>query len=499
MSKTIGLLYTGHTLDILKELPDESVQMCVTSPPYWGLRDYKTEPLIWGGDLNCEHDDSSVACTVPSTGGTGTASAKQITNTGSQDGNAFSSCGVRVVGAQRDHAPDGSFGDTRSGEEWRSQTSGERSLGSQCNLCGAWKGSLGNEPTPELFIEHLVMVFREVHRVLRGDGTLWVNIGDSYNAAGRTTHGTRTGTKQGTNRASAALSDTKRATAPDLKQKDLVGIPWMLAFALRADGWWLRQDIIWGKKNPMPESLTDRCVKAHEYVFLLSKSKSYYFDHIAIQEPAVSDGKKGAAAGKLVAKVRMNRDQIGAASQMRSIVADSGDVYMSGRVKAANDIANGREPMRNKRSVWTLSSKPFKEAHFATFPETLIEPMILAGTSEHGCCAVCGIPHERVTEKESIAKTDPVGKNLELVADGSCNDGNGSMGYTTTTLGWNPACTCSSTAIPCTVLDPFSGAATSGKVALEHGRNYIGIELNTEYQEIARKRLSDAGLDVEVL
>ena len=224
-------------------------------------------------------------------------------------------------------------------------------------------GQIGLEPTPQDFVDALVAVFREVKRVLRDDATIWVNLGDSYNAAGRKGHGTRTGCKQGTNRASDGGHDNCHPSVDCLKEKDLIGIPWRVAFALQADGWYLRQDIIWAKPNPMPESVTDRCTKSHEYIFLLSKGPKYYFDHKAIQEPIAESSKS-----------RLNQnvsDQVG-----------SGRVpgKTNGNMKAVG-CYNGK---RNKRDVWTVATKPCKEAHFATFPPELIRPCILAGCPTGG-------------------------------------------------------------------------------------------------------------------
>lgn len=225
------------------------------------------------------------------------------------------------------------------------------------------EGQLGLEKTPEEFVTRLVSGFREVKRVLRQDGTLWVNLGDSYNAAGRTGQGTRIGCKQGTNRASAVGGDTCRPNVDSLKPKDLIGIPWRVAFALQLDGWYLRQDIIWHKSNPMPESVKDRCTKSHEYIFLLSKSEKYYFDSEAIKEPATS--KKPSGNG------------------FSGRQGGSRDLPMSGGVGSAEPW-NPTET-RNRHSVWNLPTKPFKGAHFATFPPKLIEPCILAG------CPVGGV------------------------------------------------------------------------------------------------------------
>ena len=271
----------GDCREVLKTLPDNSINMCVTSPPYYGLRNYKT--AVWsGGDPTCEHIEKVAAH--------GGERADR-----DQEGNTFYYKGT-------------------------------------CQKCGATSEDhqIGLEETPEEYIAQLVEVFREVKRVLRDDGTLWVNIGDSY-------HNHRSGesyVKQSfaNNRQDLPTSSPSRnKKLVGFKNKDLIGIPWMLAFALRADGWYLRQDIIWHKPNPMPESVKDRCTKAHEYIFLLSKSKNYYFDHEAIREPTVAD----------------------------------------------ND-------MRQKRSVWTVNTKPYREAHFATFPTELITPCIQAGCPKDG-------------------------------------------------------------------------------------------------------------------
>ena len=222
-------------------------------------------------------------------------------------------------------------------------------------------GQIGLEPTPDQFIAKLVEVFREVKRVLADDGTLWLNIGDSYNAAGREGHGTREGCKQGSNRASATKADNCRPSVVDLKPKDLIGVPWMLAFALRADGWYLRQEIIWHKPNPMPESVTDRCTKAHEYIFLLSKSERYFYDVDAIKEPEVMKPQRRLTPRKANPNAKVHDMPV-----YRQMEGGTGG------------------GMRNRRSVWTVATTPYKGAHFATFPTALIEPCILAGAPAGG-------------------------------------------------------------------------------------------------------------------
>lgn len=274
-------ILVGDVLDRLRGLPDCSAQCVVTSPPYWGLRDYGTV------------------------------------------------------------------------------------------------GQLGLESTPELYIQRMTEVFREVRRVLRDDGTLWLNIGDSYAGSGK--GGNPEEGKQATNKGSqsigvlygktgetarqAALTNVSRRLSIDAgyKCKDLVGIPWMLAFALRADGWWLRQDIIWSKPNPMPESVQDRCTKAHEYLFMLTKSARYYFDAAAIAEDSIHAGKIVTLGEKSLSKGQAN----------------GANVAASGNGKLEQVTVTDT---RNKRSVWEIATQPYSEAHFATFPEALVEPCILAGS-----------------------------------------------------------------------------------------------------------------------
>lgn len=252
-------ILNGDCREVLAKLPEKSVNCCVTSPPYWGLRDYGVD------------------------------------------------------------------------------------------------GQIGQEPTPEEYVSTIVEVFRGIHRVLRDDGTLWLNLGDSYASGGRGGGSKRFGENQ-----SKAQGLGRKKPTDGYKPKDLVGIPWMVAFALRSDGWYLRQDIIWSKPNHMPESVTDRCTKSHEYIFLLSKSSKYFYDFEAIKEPAQNWGK---------------RDR----SNMRGGTTDPKLKHhgLGGAVEEDN-------PMKNKRSVWTVTTKGFNGAHFACFPTKLIEPCILAGCPKGG-------------------------------------------------------------------------------------------------------------------
>jgi DNA modification methylase len=266
-------------------------------------------------------------------------------------------------------------------------------------------GQIGLEPTPDEYVSSLVAVFRELRRVLRDDGTLWLNLGDSYSGSGEGGGGNRKGNEHGQHDSMIG----KRGTS-GLKPKDLVGIPWRVAFALQADGWWLRQDIIWAKPNPMPESVCDRCTKSHEYIFLLSKSARYWCDMEAIKEPNAPCYQLVPLSGPGIEGHRKHP-------------AERNDESAIGTSPAR--LWNGQG--RNRRDVWTVATAPYPEAHFATFPPDLIKPCILAG------CPVGG-----------------------------------------------------------TVLDPFLGSGTTAQVAIETGREWIGVELNEKYIPLAEKRARNA-------
>lgn len=419
----------GDALSSLRTIPDESVQCCVTSPPYWSLRDYGIEPLVWDESVECEHDWSETPGPSMS-GGQGEASAKNRTNKGAY------------------------FTSSASGF---------------CH-CGAWRGCLGLEPTPELYVQHIVQIFRELKRVLRRDGSLWLNLGDSYSGSGRGlngdgSHSAKPGEKQYTNKGAldsggvgakvdmhdrrveaGAIGRYWVAPPPGLKQKDLVGIPWMVAFALRADGWYLRSDIIWSKPNPMPESVTDRPTRSHEYLFLLTKSRVYYYDAEAIKEQIAASsvqrinqpnfdnqtgGEKDYGNGTNPNRSARKALENFAKGKGNAKTFRGGGAYTQGRA-FDNSIpvereSHGNEPnesgLRNARSVWTIATAPFPDAHFATFPKDLVVPCVLAGS-----------------------KAGDV------------------------------------------VLDPFGGSGTVGKVAIELGRKAILIEPNPEYVKMIEKR-----------
>jgi hypothetical protein len=290
--------------------------------------------------------------------------------------------------------------------------------------------------------------------------------GDSY--AGSTMNGgdgslsTLVGTHHRRHTDSPRLRGHRRIP-PELKPKDLCGIPWRVAFALQADGWYLRSDIIWAKPNPMPESVTDRPTKAHEYVFLLAKAKRYFYDAAAIAEPAAY------ADSRRESKRR-------------------------GEFSGKTEVMEGREAFRairatrNKRDVWTVATAPFGGAHFAVFPPKLVEPMILAGTSSGGCCSKCGAPYQRQTEPTGHVNR----REAARVPDGNKQTKQDSTGWAPTrvsTDNWSPTCACNAgPPIPCTVLDPFGGSGTVSMVAKRFGRHSIYIDLNREYVDMAVRR-----------
>lgn len=399
----LNKIHQGDALKVLKTLSDKSVHCVITSPPYYGLRDYGT--AIWiGGDKLCNHrrDTKNVNpdYKIQSRGKTDNGVADEI-------------------------------------------------FKHECAKCGAKRIDLqvGLEKTPEAYVRKLVLIFREVRRVLRNDGTLWLNIGDSYYGSWGNTSKTKDN-----NGFHSALTENKAVPAVSintgkrkgLKAKDLIGIPWMLAIALRKDGWYLRQDIIWNKPNPMPESVTDRCTKSHEYIFLLSKSAKYYFDQAAIRRPLAdstiiralqaienqkgSDRLPGKSNGpmKVVIKrtVRKGIDTHGGQGrgEISMAINGTGSKNHSGYHNANGQLIG--DGTANKKSVWTVATMPFKEAHFATFPQQLITDCIKAG------CPGGGV-----------------------------------------------------------ILDPFMGAGTTALVARKLHRNFIGIELNPAYIKLAEKRL----------
>lgn len=343
------------------------------------------------------------------------------------------------------------------------------------------EGQIGLEPTPEEYLEKMVQVFREVRRVLRDDGTAWVNMGDNYATGGYEPHDKGAALNgydcpAGWAAASRGQGAMKIAGVGGLKQKDLVGMPWRLAFALQADGWYLRSDIIWAKPNPMPESVTDRPTRSHEYVFLLAKSARYFYDADAVREP--------------------HKEPWRGNGEHERINFNTGGIIGRGRVGEYEDGIRQYNPAgRNRRDVWTITTQPTPEAHFATFPEALVEPCIKAGTSERGCCSVCGAPWVRVVEKEIPESRGNNHRDNGYLSPSKIPRSKGDLNPIVKTIDWQPTCLCGNTnlkdpeVIPCTVLDPFGGSGTVAKVARDLNRDAVLIEINPAYVEIARRKL----------
>ena len=350
-------------------------------------------------------------------------------------------------------------------------------------------GMVGLEDTPEQWCQRLVAVFAEVRRVLKPWGTLWLNCGDAY--ASNTAPGGNSGVPIEWQRASRGEAMKGRAKmSQGLKPKDLIGLPWRLAFALQADGWWLRSDIIWAKPNPMPESVTDRPTSAHEHVFLLAPSAKYFYDAEAVSEASTY----GEHHAKYQGTYRRHKIEA-----LQQAGATNGLQYQKGLQASAKSPHT-----RNLRNVWTIATQPFPEAHFATYPEALVRPCIKAGTSQRGNCAECGKPWVRVVEKGervNVLNTNqsPVQVNGTDDKDAWSQPGGKAdrvmpgHAFETTTTGWRKQCECSTdeTTRP-VVLDPFAGACTTALVASKLNRDYLMIELNPEYCEMGRKRLYDA-------
>jgi DNA modification methylase len=414
-------LLCGDVRPVLASLPDGSVQTCVTSPPYFGLRDYGHE------------------------------------------------------------------------------------------------GQLGLEPTPDAYVAAMVAVFREVRRVLRDDGTLWLNLGDSYAGSGRGVGDVHTTNKgNGASRGvgsllHAGLHEAARESGavgrawvkpPEgYKQKDLLGIPWLVAFALRADGWYLRSDIIWAKPNPMPESVTDRPTKAHEYVFLLTKSARYYYDAAAIAEPITESSR--ARLGQPNLENQMGSDRVPGKTNgnMKAVGPRFGGSKYGDhdaeehRTKSGNEWTGSES--RNARTVWTIATQPYSGAHFATMPEELARRCILAGSSAKAC-EHCGAPWERVTERREVERADCAIGGDPARQDGGTRERverlGGGPNLAVMRVGTDrfaPTCACEgNTGLgKGVVLDPFGGSGTTAAVAVGHGRSAIHIDLNPAYIELARTRI----------
>lgn len=467
-------LLQGDVRAMLRSLPAESVHACVTSPPYLGLRLYGTPPQVWGGRAGCCHS-------------WGTPEPPRRQRWGDLES---------LSGIQR----------TYRGAE-SNVAAMSMPTGQFCQHCPAWLGELGSEPTVGLYIEHLVDVFREVRRVLRRDGVLWVNIGDSYCS---TPAGNKGPIRDDDGNFARRHARMRAATGEDamrrpvdwkadgIKPKDMCLAPARLAIAMQEDGWYVRCDGIWHKPNGGTESVDDRpSNKDKEYLWMFTPGPDNFWDDEAVREPATSKTHKRhwGSAKKVDPNGRNGND--GRAKP-----------YSAQRAEAP--LERVASSTRRLRSVWRIPTQCFPGAHFATFAERLVEPCVLSSTSAHGVCGLCGAPWARVVE---LGEPD---RDHQQACGG---DGNGEYHGTATkdfngagaedasakkarilegmrerrTVAWRPACDChplmAGDVQPATVLDPFCGSGTTGVVALRHGRSFVGIDLSADYLDLARKRI----------
>lgn len=399
MNLPINEVLCGDAIDVMRaRIPDDSIDLVVTSPPYWGLRDYGSETVrLWGGDPGCEHEWRSQVSSFNKQGGEG----KQSTNLGT----------LRLADQKSDF----------------------------CARCGAWRGSLGLEPHPQLFIDHIVEICREIRRVLKPSGTFWLNLGDTYFTRAGKSRNPGGDSKRGMDSVQPKSSPNRTAVQDGawLQPKQKLMIPSRVAIALQHDGWILRSDIIWHKPNHMPSSVQDRLTCAHEHVFLFAKARRYYFDLDAIRQPH-----QGLASGNKERKYLADPRQFGREHFGRSIPWEptgkgknpgdvlSGSKYLeqsnahSLRIKGGHTGDYTHPQGKNPGDLWRIPTRPFPAAHFATFPPALIAPIVKAGCPKKGI-----------------------------------------------------------------VLDPFCGSGTALRVARRLGRRFIGIDIVPEYVEMAHRRI----------
>jgi DNA modification methylase len=399
-------LHTGDSRKILNSLPEKSVHCVVCSPPYFNLRDYGAEHTVWNETEGCSHQwmDTSFRNNNASGGQVKKTSALQATSKGSY----VADYNDRTIKA------------------------------ATCSVCAAWKGCLGLEPSVDIFVDHLLEVFKGVKRVLRDDGVLWVNLGDTF----------------------------------DSKTKNLLMVPAEFALSMKKKGGWiLRSEVIWNRPNALPSSVKDRPNVCHEHIFMFVKQKKYFYDRIAVMEPA----------------------------------------------KTTSKDATVPTEMRNLRTVWTIPTQPSLTGHHAAYPGKLVEPCIRSSTSEKGCCITCGAPVQRVVETNNPSAEFADYDNIRDWSSTLYPSGNpqsskslhrqgGGVYSTAVTTGWVPTCNCYDEDYeasikakdvsgiplnPCTVMDVFSGSGTTGVQALECGRSYVGIELNGDYAQSSATRLSE--------
>jgi DNA modification methylase len=450
---TMNTIIHGHVLDVLRDMDDESIDCCITSPPYWSLRDYKVPPVIWYNEESMmEHLSTFSGNKRP-----------QVLYPGEWDKWCEHEWGDGQVKRTRGtlHGVNAQVGNTLSGISGT-----EINNGNFCSHCNAWKGQLGLEPTFELYIDHLIEIFAEVKRVLKKTGTLWVNLGDSYAGSGG---------------AGGDWSNGNRAKEPKWKQakvnmpsKSLCNIPHRFSIAMTDRlGMILRNTIIWHKPNCMPSSAKDRFTVDFEYVFFFTKSQKYYFKQLF--EPSIDEESING---------RRKRNPYKGCGEKGFEIRDG-----------FSKIPEGKQYLeRNKRCVWQIPTSPSPEAHFATFPNDLVQPMVEAGCPEQ-ICKKCGKAREAIIESEgeytSVESQTIKGMKRQEGAgiyrpNSRESGGVGSTRYVKSNKLTD--CGCNAGWTSGIVLDCFAGTGTTCYVAKEMGRNYIGIDINENYCDIAKEK-----------
>lgn len=467
----------------LKTLPAKIAQTVITSPPYFSMRKYMgKQNVIWDGDPNCNHEFA--------------------TQTTTHDN-------LRFRGENSDVGNDNN----------RERFTDEDVEMAFCAKCGAWKGALGLEPNPEMYVDHLTQIFREVKRVLRDDGTLWINIGDCYwgsGMAGQGEHYHKHKNLDARNSLHMPEHNTNKGQHPYLKNKDLAGMPWRLAFALQSDGWWLRNEIIWSKINPAPEAAQDRFARSHEYIFLLTKQPKYYFDMDAVREPHIRlwnesiGGNLTSGTHKLCGKYVDQQRKIPlpnpAGRSKRTVwncntnksnweFCQNCDTMFIGKERKA--IKTFYDENNNRILTCTCGCPDNWFSHFASYPVDLITPCILAG-SPPKTCAKCGTPYKRQTEvtyKNDTTKNGKSPQNNRRQTKNPNQKDDKVFGYEQRTrrivknLGFHPQCQCNAGIAKAIVLDPFLGSGTTAIAAANNSRDYIGIDISEVYVKIAKERI----------
>ncbi len=499
----------GHCVDVLKQLPTNIFQTAITSPPYYRMRDYHIQHQVW---------QALRASALCETGEHNWIENTKIVKKHTQGEEGSSLRGGRV----------------HEDEAWNAQTGKISSQSYTCTTCNAWKGQLGLEPSPHLFIEHLVYVCREIRRTLRDDGILWLNIGDTYAGSGkggRDGQGEWGGSKQQTNIGSIRVPSSGDKCF-GLKPKDLMLVPQRLAIALQDDGWWVRGMFPWYKKNAFPESVKDRPTLSHEYWIMLTKSKRYFFDYVAVSQQVNGELRS------LLARI-LDTDIDEAMKTLKGRNFRSSDIFMLSIDDIItwykNYIVVIQSLMTSEGMLFDEDHNPFaflfntnpsRHAHFATFHKKMLYILIKSSTSKHGACAKCGSPYTRQTEEVplfSISDTEETaeysskyaveGQRLfpqdTIVSDMATERKKSSTDArllfpenpqkqkvyrrlvhefgnlkTIKTLEWEKTCTCNmETVTPCIVLDPFGGSGTTALASIDLGRNFTSIDLNSEYQQ----------------